>query len=71
MKTQRPPKLYGETVRPLLVDCHPNWNEKEISDAVQKNWDRASNDIKMIYQKVFFNHLYHSYHQYNKYELLK
>jgi hypothetical protein len=49
MKTQRPPKLYGETVRPLLVDCHPNWNEKEISDAVQKNWDRASNDIKMIY----------------------
>merc|ERR1711997_1277421 len=49
MKTQRPPKLYGETVRPLLVDSHPNWNEKEISDAVQRNWDRASNDIKMIY----------------------
>ena len=49
MKTQRPPKLYGETVRPLLVDCHPDWNEKEISDAVQRNWDRASNDIKMIY----------------------
>merc|ERR1739848_863175 len=49
MKTQRPPKLYGETVRPFLVDCHPNWNEKEISDAVQRSWDRASNDIKMIY----------------------
>lgn len=49
MKTQKPPKLYGETVRPLLVDCHPKWNENEISDAVQRNWDRASNDIKMIY----------------------
>merc|ERR1712166_533583 len=49
MKAQSPPKLYGDTVRPLLVDGNPNWSEKEISDAVQRNWDRAGNDVKMIY----------------------
>ena len=49
MKLQRPPKLYGETVRPVIVEGHPDWNENEISDAVQRNWDRASNDIKVIF----------------------
>ena len=43
------PKSYDATVRPLLVESNPEWDEKEISDAVQRNWDRASNDVKMIY----------------------
>ena len=55
MKNLNPPKEYDAMVRPVITKHHPDWKDDAINDAVQKHWETAPADVKLIYVKPIVN----------------